>query len=70
MKLLFWLKTKLHVHSYNKIIASQYRSFNYRNVVVECNCGKRKIERWHHDDVYPFSTNNFITDKEMKELIK
>jgi hypothetical protein len=58
-----------HTHNYSKIIASQYVSFNYRNVVVECKCGKRKIEKYHHDNVYPFKTNCFITNIEMEKLI-
>ena len=69
MKKLFkWLKDKVHRHNYYKIIASQYVSFNYRNVVVECDCGKRKLEKRHHDDVYPFLTNILITNNEMKKL--
>lgn len=70
MKLLFWLKTKLHVHSYNKIIASQYHTFDTRRVVLECKCSKRVIEIWSHTSVYPFLTNLLITNKEMEDLCK
>lgn len=70
MDFIKYIKKKLHVHFFNKIIASQYASFNYRNVVIECRCGERKIEKWHHDEVYPFLTNNFITNKEMNLLLQ
>jgi len=64
MKIISWFKKKFHIHIHSKIIASQYRSFNYRNVVVECKCGHRIIENRKHDCVFPFITN-FISDKEM-----
>ena len=67
-KLIKWLKTHFHKHNYNKIIASQYYTFNTRKVVVECKCGKRVIEKWNHDNVYPFLTNLLITNKEMEDL--
>lgn len=62
------IKKYFHTHSYSKIIASQYNTFNYRDVVLECNCGSRIIQEMHHNSVYPFETNMFITDKEMKYL--
>ena len=64
-----WLKKKLHTHYYSKIIVSQYYSFNYRKVVVECRCGKRDIQVWNHDSVYPILTTNFITNKEMESIL-
>lgn len=67
-KLIKWLKNYFHIHNYNKIIASQYLSFSYRNVVVECKCGKRRIEIRHHDSVHPFETTSLITNKEMEDL--
>jgi hypothetical protein len=62
-----WFK-KFHRHDFYKIIASQYHTFNLRRVVVECKCGKRVIEKWHHDNVYPFLTNILITNKEMEDI--
>lgn len=64
------LLKRFHKCSFDKIIVSQYWTFNYRRVVVECKCGKRDIQKWHHDNVYPILTTNFITNKEMEELCK
>ena len=60
----------LHVCSFDKIIASQYFTFNWRMVVVECECGKREIQKQHHDNVYPFPTTLLITNQEMENLCK
>lgn len=59
---------KVHVCSFNKIIASQYHTFYLRMVVVECKCGKREIQKLHHDNVYPFPTTLFITNQQMEKL--
>lgn len=67
-KLINKILKKFHKCNYSKIIASQYWTFNCRKIVVECECGRRNIEKWHYDLVYPFLTNNFITNKEMENL--
>lgn len=63
------LKKYFHKCNFDKIIVSQYWTFNLRKVVVECKCGKRDIQKWHHDNVYPILTTNFITNEEMQKIL-
>lgn len=63
-------KINLHSHSYCKPIVSRYISFNTRDIVYECRCGKRKIIRDYRpfDIPFPIKTNHFITNKELKDI--
>lgn len=64
------LKAAVHVHYFGKIVRSRYVSFNYRDVIYECRCGKRKLVKdVRHDDVYPFETNILITNQEMLKAL-
>ena len=63
------IKKYFHKCHFDKIIVSQYWTFNLRKVIVECKCGKRDMQTWNHKDVYPIITTNFITNKEMQEIL-
>lgn len=47
-----------------------YVSFNTRDIVYECRCGKRKIIRVYRpfDVPFPIETTYFITRKELKSI--
>lgn len=70
-KIISVLKKILHIHWFNKPIASQYISFHNRNIVYECRCGKRKLKMVVRafGDPFPIETNNLITDTEIKKII-
>lgn len=59
-----------HFHRY-KIIVSMYRSFHFRDVIVQCEkCGKKKVRRnCHVDFIYPFPTAVFMDEKEFQEIL-
>jgi len=63
-------KIKVHCHSYYKPIVSIYVSFNTRDIVYECRCGKRKIIRDYRpfDVPFPIQTTNFITHQELEKI--
>lgn len=68
-----WIKKifeRLHVCSFSKPIKSMYVSFNTRDIVYECRCGKRKIIREYRpfDVPFPIETTNYITRKELEEI--
>jgi hypothetical protein len=68
-----WIKRlfeRLHVCSFSKPIVSMYVSFNTRDIVYECRCGKRRIERDYRpfDVPFPIETTNFITRKELEKI--
>jgi hypothetical protein len=64
-------KNKLHVHSYDKPIVSQYVSFNTRDIVYECKCGKRTIKRVYKSfsDPFPIQTTLHLTNEELKKIV-
>lgn len=66
-----WIKNKLHIHCFSKPIASQYVSFNSRDIIFECSCGKRKMERVQRDygDAFPIQTTHFITNAQMRDIL-
>jgi hypothetical protein len=67
------LLNKLHIHYFNKPVAVGYVSFNYRRVMFECRCGKRKYGEMHHDDYYKYFFNkipNCISFDEFNKMLK
>jgi hypothetical protein len=65
------MKNIFHIHNFKKPVASQYRSFNGRNIIFECKCGKREM-RFIYDFFgrgFPLETNILITDKEMEQIL-
>lgn len=69
--MIHWLKNKLHIHCFNKPIVSQYVSFHQRDIIYECKCDKRKMQREYRNfgDAFPIETKNFITDAEMQKIL-
>lgn len=63
-------KIKVHCHSYLNPIVSRYISFNTRDIVYECRCGKRKIIRDYRpfDMPFPIETTNLITHQELEKI--
>jgi hypothetical protein len=64
------VKNKTHIHLFNKPVASMYISFNVRDIVYKCKCGKGKIMRERYDFGMPFpiETNLHITKKELEQI--
>lgn len=64
------VQDKLHVCIFSKPIISMYSSFNTRNIIYECRCGKRKSYRIYRPfgEAFPIETTNFLTFKEFKEI--
>ena len=60
-----------HKCNFNKPIASQYVSFNTRNIVYECKCGKRKVFRIYmpFDKPFPIETTLFLSDSDLDKII-
>lgn len=61
-----------HIHCYKKPVVSQYVSFHTRNIIFECECGKREqrrvIKAFSED--FPIPTTPYISDKEMLEYLE
>ena len=66
--IIFYIKA--HRHHYYKPIVSRYISFNTRDIVYECKCGKRKIIREYRpfDVAFPIETTNHITHQELEKI--
>lgn len=71
MKIINWIKNKTHIHFYNKPLVSKYISFSQRDIIFECECGKRKMKREVRSFSEPFtiSTTFFITKNEMEIIL-
>jgi len=68
-----WIKRlfeRLHVCSFSKPIASRYITFNHRDIVYECRCGKRRIERVYASfgQPFPIETNMLISKQELEKI--
>jgi len=68
-----WVKTLfegMHICSFSKPIISRYVSFNTRDIVYECRCGKKRIIRDYRpfDEPFPIQTTNFITHQELENI--
>lgn len=69
---LFNLLPKVHVCNFKKPIASQYVSFHTRDIIFECKCGKRKVERMSKSfsDPFPIETTLGLTYKEVNAILE
>mgnify|MGYP006895934978 FL=1 len=63
-------KSKIHIHSFYKPIASMYVSFHCRDIVYQCRCGEMVIKRECRafSDPFPIQTNISITRKELEQI--
>ena len=60
-----------HRCDFYKPIVSQYSSFNCRNIIYQCKCGKRKKYKICKEFSSPFDiqTTAFITNQEMDKIL-
>jgi hypothetical protein len=61
---------KLHFCIFSKPILSKYVTFNERDIIFKCRCGKKKIKRVYaaFSEPFPIETTNFISDKDFKKI--
>ena len=61
----------LHIHKWKPKL-SRYLSFNSREILYECKCGKRKLKevRKDFDTPFPIETTMMISHKEMQDALK
>lgn len=65
----------LHIHYYNKPIASEYVSFHTRDIIYQCRCGKRKLrhEFFAFSEEFPIETKygaGLGNHKEFMDILK
>ncbi len=65
-KIIKSIRKKLHVCYHNKPIISRYMSFHTREIIYECKCGHRQVERVTRafSDPFPIETTSLIAYKE------
>ena len=65
------IRKRIHIHSYWRPIVSRYVSFNCRDIVYQCDCGKRIIERECRGFSEPFSieTTPFLTKSDLQKIV-
>lgn len=66
-----WPFKRKHKCSFDKPVASAYVSFNTRDILFECSCGKRVIERVCNDfsKPFPIGTTTFLTRKDLEKMV-
>ena len=70
-KLIDKIKAKLHVHSFNKPIKSQYWTFCQRQIIFQCRCGERQQRKVYRafGDAFPIETGVLTSNKEMEDCL-
>jgi hypothetical protein len=70
-KLLERIGKALHFCNFKKPIASRYVSFHTRDIVFECKCGKRRVNRVRRafSSPFPIETTLGITNKEFTQIL-
>ena len=72
MKVLTGIAKGLHVCRFSKPIVSKYRTFEARDIIYQCKCGKRKcktVKRTYEDKRdFPIDTT-MITEKEFDIIL-
>jgi len=63
-----YIKSKLHIHLHSVPVVARYVSFNWREVIYECRCGRRVVRR------VPFCLVSIelaimITEKEFQQYL-
>lgn len=58
---------KFHIHSFNKPIISRYISFNTRDIIYECKCGKRILKNVYRN--YGEATTPFLEKHDMERIL-
>ena len=59
-----------HIHNWKPKL-SRYISFDSRDILYECKCGKRKIENVYRDfsEPFPIETTTNLTYKDMQDAL-
>jgi hypothetical protein len=71
MEIISKIKKWLHVHSFTKPIVSMYISFNTRDIIYECKCGKRmSTTEYREQTSFPIPTTHFLTRTEYQNILK
>jgi len=67
----FNLFKRKHKCNFHKPIASAYVSFNTRDSLYECKCGKRNIEREsvRFDVPFPAPTGTLLTRRDLEKMM-
>jgi hypothetical protein len=61
----------LHLHIYSKPVLSRYISFNQRDILYECRCGKKickRVQR-NYGSAFPIETTICLTKREFDEVL-
>ena len=60
-----------HRHHFSKPIISRYVSFNCRDIIYECDCGKRQVVRIciEFGESFPTTTTPLITHEEFLKYL-
>ena len=69
--MLNWIKTKLHIHLFTLPVVSKYVSFHQRDIVYQCRCGKKKLDRVYKQfgESFPIETASLITNYEVNKIL-
>lgn len=64
------IRRLLHIHVWEPKL-SKYVSFNSRDILYECKCGKGKIKNVYRnfDTPFPIETTTMLTNKEMQDAL-
>lgn len=61
-----------HFHNFKTPIVSRYVSFNTRDIIYECSCGKRKSFEITTDfgESFPIPTSSFMSHADFEKILK
>jgi redox-regulated HSP33 family molecular chaperone len=56
---------------HDKPIIARYRTFSSRDIIFECRCGHRQIERVirEYGDPFPIEPTNYLTHREFESYL-
>lgn len=71
MRVLTGINKGLHLCRFSKPIVSKYVTFNSRDIIFQCKCGKRRCKRVTKafDADFPIPTTNLISEKEFDHIL-
>lgn len=69
--LLTKIKKYLHIHRFNKPLVSMYVSFNIRNIIYQCKCGKKISKKVFipYASPFPIETTLWLSKKDFNEIL-
>ena len=71
MNFLQKISNKVHICLYNKPIVSRYISFNKRDIIYQCRCGKRKSYSIYREfgSSFPIETKILLSKQEYLDIL-